>query len=149
MQFFGSLSKKHTNNLKMALGSAVEAGQGDGYMGALFLRIVSVRCLTTIKFVVTFDIIYNFQGSRNGKALLQHLRNLSQTSALQSYLVSYQTLISSLSYFQDLASLLIRPVQRLPRYSILLTAIIDETPDGHPDKDDLRHGRPCKKSFKM
>ena len=32
---FGSLSKKHTNNLKMALGSAVEAGQGDSYMGLI------------------------------------------------------------------------------------------------------------------
>ena len=72
---------------------------------------------------------------------LQHLQILPQTPALQNYLTYTQTVASSLSHAWDLASLLIKPVQRLLKYPLLLTAIIDETPDGHPDKENLRAAR--------
>lgn len=72
---------------------------------------------------------------------LQHLQALPQTLALQSYLAYTQSIASSVSHAWDLASLLIKPVQRLLKYPLLLGAIIEETPDGHPDKDNLKSAR--------
>ncbi|RXW11510.1 hypothetical protein EST38_g14345 [Candolleomyces aberdarensis] len=46
-----------------------------------------------------------------------------------------------MSHAWDLASLLIKPVQRLLKYPLLLSAIIDETPDSHSDKENLRQAR--------
>jgi hypothetical protein len=37
----------------------------------------------------------------------------------------------------QLNALLITPVQRIPRYKMLLEEVIKSTPDGHPDKDNL------------
>ncbi|KAF8963623.1 hypothetical protein BDZ97DRAFT_1919625 [Flammula alnicola] len=62
-------------------------------------------------------------------------------AALQAYLSYTQTVASSVSHAWDLASLLIKPVQRLLKYPLLLAAIIDETPDAHPDKENLRNAR--------
>lgn len=39
-----------------------------------------------------------------------------------------------------LASLLIEPVQRVPRYKMLLEVVIKNTPPGHPDCDNLAKG---------
>ena len=72
---------------------------------------------------------------------LQHLQDLPQTPALQAYLTYTQSVASSVSHAWDLSSLLIKPVQRLLKYPLLLGAIIDETADAHPDKDNLRLAR--------
>lgn len=72
---------------------------------------------------------------------LAHLQALPQTPALAAYLQQTQTVASSLSHAWDIASLLIKPVQRLLKYSLLLAAIIDETPDTHGDKENLRLAR--------
>jgi hypothetical protein len=69
------------------------------------------------------------------------LQDLPQTPALQNYLTYTQAVASSLSHAWDLASLLIKPVQRLLKYPLLLSAILDETPDDHPDKENLRVAR--------
>ena len=83
---------------------------------------------------------YKYYITRHPTAL-QHLQLLPQTPALQHYLTFTQTVSSSLSHAWDLSSLLIKPVQRLLKYPLLLTAIIDETPDDHPDKENLRVAR--------
>lgn len=69
---------------------------------------------------------------------LNHLQELPKTPAIRGYFTSTQTITSSLSHAWDLPSLLIKPVQRLSQYPNLLTAIVDETPDSHPDKQNLR-----------
>ena len=74
---------------------------------------------------------------------LQHLQNLPQTAALQSYLKYTQAVASSLSHAWDLASLLIKPVQRLLKYPLLLNAIFETTPDAHGDKENLKAARVC------
>ena len=68
---------------------------------------------------------------------LEHLNNLPKTSSLNAYLEHTRTLASSLTHAWDLPSLLIKPVQRLLKYSLLLTAVIDGTSDDHPDKPNL------------
>lgn len=72
---------------------------------------------------------------------LEHLNNLPQTPALTAYLAQTRTLASSLSHAWDLPSLLIKPVQRLLKYPLLLATIIEETPDSHGDKANLRLAR--------
>lgn len=60
---------------------------------------------------------------------------------MQNYLAQTQSIASSLSHAWDISSLLIKPVQRLLKYPLLLAAIIEETPDTHPDKANLREAR--------
>jgi dynamin-binding protein len=74
-------------------------------------------------------------------AALQHLQKLPSTPALQNYLAYTRTVASSVSHAWDLASLLIKPVQRLLKYPLLLSAIIEETPDSHPDKQNLKDAK--------
>lgn len=72
---------------------------------------------------------------------LEHLNGLPQTPALAAYLADSRSLASSLTHAWDLPSLLIKPVQRLLKYPLLLSAIIEETPDAHQDKLNLKRAR--------
>lgn len=72
---------------------------------------------------------------------IEHLNSLKQTAALQVYLTETSKLAQSVTHAWDLPSLLIKPVQRLLKYSLLLSAIIDETPDTHGDKENLKKAR--------
>ena len=68
---------------------------------------------------------------------LEHLSSLPKTPTLNAYLDYTSSLTSSLTHAWDIPSLLIKPIQRLLNYSLLLTAIIEGTPDDHPDKPNL------------
>jgi len=115
--------------LESALGALVEGGQGPDSVGSLFLEIAP-----------DLEGPYKQYITRHPSAL-QHLQSLPQTPALTAYLSHTQTVASSVSHAWDLSSLLIKPVQRLLKYPLLLCAIIDETPDDHPDKENLRNAR--------
>jgi dynamin-binding protein len=69
-----------------------------------------------------------------------HLNALPQTPALSAYLAHTHTLAQSYTHAWDLPSLLIKPVQRLLKYPLLLTAIMNDTEPG-PAKDSLRQAR--------
>jgi hypothetical protein len=70
-----------------------------------------------------------------------HLNSLPQTPALAAYHATTRTLAQQLSHAWDLPSLLIKPVQRLLKYALLLNAIIEATPDSHGDKENLRRAK--------
>ena len=74
-------------------------------------------------------------------ASLTHLNSLPQTPALAAYHATTRTLAQQLSHAWDLPSLLIKPVQHLLRYTLLLHAIIEATPDSHGDKKNLLHAK--------
>jgi len=74
-------------------------------------------------------------------ASLTHLNALPQTPALASYHATTRTLAQQLTHAWDLPSLLIKPVQRLLKYALLLHAIIEATPDSHGDKENLRRAK--------
>ena len=74
-------------------------------------------------------------------AALSHLNTLPQTPALAAYHAKTRTLAQQLSHAWDLPSLLIKPVQRVLKYALLLHAIIEETPDSHADKENLRRAK--------
>lgn len=67
---------------------------------------------------------------------VSHLNALPQTPALTAYLAETRTLAQSYTHAWDLPSLLIKPVQRLLKYPLLLNAVIDDTPPGQV-KDNL------------
>jgi dynamin-binding protein len=74
-------------------------------------------------------------------AALAHLNSLPQTPALAAYHATTRTLAQQLSHAWDLPSLLIKPVQRVLKYALLLQAIVVETPDSHADKENLRRAK--------
>lgn len=86
--------------------------------------------------IPTLEPLYRLYITRHPTALM-HLNTLPQSSALTSYLAHTRTLAPSLTHAWDLSSLLIKPVQRLLKYPLLLIAIIEETPDNHSDKENL------------
>ena len=118
-----------TQQLEKALGAVVEGGHGQDTVGSLFLDIVH-----------DLEKPYKQYITRHPSAM-QHLTSLPQTPALTAYFNYTQSVASSLSHAWDLSSLLIKPVQRLLKYPLLLSAIIEETPDVHPDKENLRNAR--------
>jgi hypothetical protein len=115
-----------SEELEDALGSILEGGTGEDHVGELFLRIIPA-----------LEAPYKQYITRHSKALA-HLSSLPKTPALTAYLQHTQTVAQALSHAWDISSLLIKPVQRFLKYSLLLSAIIEETPDSHGDKQNLR-----------
>ncbi|KZT72348.1 hypothetical protein DAEQUDRAFT_31980 [Daedalea quercina L-15889] len=122
-------SDSFTEQIEEALGSVLEGGSGEDRVGALFLETIP-----------TMEPLYLAYITRHPIAL-EHLNSLPQTPALTAYLAESRTLASRLTHAWDLPSLLIKPVQRLLKYPLLLGAIIEETPDAHPDKVNLKRAR--------
>ncbi|KAI0365065.1 hypothetical protein BV20DRAFT_1102982 [Pilatotrama ljubarskyi] len=122
-------SDTFTEALEDALGDVLDGGSGEDRVGKLFLDMIP-----------KLEPLYRTYITKHPTAL-EHLSNLPQTPALAAYLAQTRTLASSLSHAWDLPSLLIKPVQRLLKYPLLLATIIEETPDSHGDKANLRLAR--------
>ncbi|KAG6853668.1 hypothetical protein C0991_002466 [Blastosporella zonata] len=122
-------SDRFSDCLEDALGSILEGGVGEDRVGALFLEIIP-----------DLENPYKYYINRHPTAL-SHLQNLPPSPALTEYMQRTQTVASNLSHAWDIASLLIKPVQRLLKYSLLLGAIIEETPNTHGDKENLKLAR--------
>ncbi|KAK0483690.1 Dbl homology domain-containing protein [Armillaria novae-zelandiae] len=108
---------------------ALQAALDADTVGALFVRSVA-----------EMEGPYKTYIARH-EAAARHLRSLTATPALTAYHSQTQTIASAMSRAWDLHSLLIKPVQRLLKYPLLLATIYDETPATHPDKHDLRRAR--------
>lgn len=119
-------SDQFSEQLESALGDILPGGQGPDRVGALFLDTIPIM-----------EPPYREYITRHSSAAA-HLTTLPQTPALVAYIAQTQNIAASLSHAWDIASLLIKPVQRLLKYPLLLAAIIDETPDSHPDKPKLK-----------
>ncbi|KAK7691918.1 hypothetical protein QCA50_005323 [Cerrena zonata] len=115
--------------LEEALGNILDGGIGEDHVGALFLEMIP-----------KMEPIYT-QYITKHPAALEHLNALPQTPSLTHYLSHTRELAQHLTHAWDLPSLLIKPVQRLLKYSLLLSAIIDETPESHPDKPKLKEAK--------
>ncbi|TFK90241.1 hypothetical protein K466DRAFT_597089 [Polyporus arcularius HHB13444] len=116
---------RFTEMLEQALGNVLEGGTGDDYVGKLFLQMIP-----------SMEPLYHTYITKHPTAI-EHLHKLPQTPALTAYLAQTRTLASTLSHAWDLPSLLIKPVQRLMKYPLLLHTIISETPKAHPDLANL------------
>ncbi|OJT05300.1 Dynamin-binding protein [Trametes pubescens] len=124
-----SFADAFSEALEDALGEVLDGGSGEDTVGRLFLEMIP-----------RLEPLYRTYITKHPTAL-EHLSNLPQTPALTAYLAQTRTLASSLSHAWDLPSLLIKPVQRLLKYPLLLATVIEETPDSHGDKLNLRRAR--------
>ncbi|KAJ7270166.1 hypothetical protein B0H12DRAFT_1320345 [Mycena haematopus] len=124
------LSDVFCEALQRTIGSALEDPDAtDDHIGELFMR-----------FAPELEGPYKQYITRHPSALA-HLTSLPSTPELTAYHQKTRDLAVSLSHAWDLASLLIKPVQRLLKYSLLLTAIIDATALTHPDRPHLVNAR--------
>ena len=131
--------------LEIALGSVVPSGEGEDSVGALFIETVRspsfpFRHSTNASKLPLIEPQYKLYITHH-PAALAHLDSLPQTPALAAYHNTTRALAQQLSPVCDLPSLLIKPVQRLLKYALLLHAIIEETPDSHGDKKNLRRAK--------
>ncbi|KAM5537947.1 hypothetical protein V8D89_008423 [Ganoderma adspersum] len=120
-----AFSEEFARQLEPALGEVVEGGEGEDYVGRLFLD-----------FIPQMEPIYKAYITKQATAV-EHYNSLPRTPAFQAYLAQTQVLAQAHSNAWDLPSLLIKPVQRLLKYPLLLKTIIAETPDSHADKECL------------
>ncbi|KAJ6497445.1 hypothetical protein C8R45DRAFT_898742 [Mycena sanguinolenta] len=124
------LSDVFCEALERCIGSALDDPDAtDDHIGELFLR-----------YAPELETPYKQYITRHPSALA-HLTALPQTPELTAYHQKTRDAAVSLSHAWDLASLLIKPVQRLLKYSLLLTAILDATALTHPDRPHLLNAR--------
>ncbi|KAJ7721490.1 hypothetical protein B0H16DRAFT_367049 [Mycena metata] len=120
------LSDAFCEALEQIIGSALDDPDAtDDRVGGLFLR-----------YAPELEAPYKQYITRHPSALA-HLTALPSTPELTAYHATTRDAAASLSHAWDLASLLIKPVQRLLKYSLLLGAIIDATALTHPDRPTL------------
>ncbi|KAK0503325.1 Dbl homology domain-containing protein [Armillaria luteobubalina] len=131
-----------TDDVKLIFGNIVElADFASGFHGALqaALEADAVGALF-VRSVGEMERPYKTYIARH-EAASRHLRSLPVTPALSAYHSQTQAIAGAMSRAWDLHSLLIKPVQRLLKYPLLLATIYEETPTAHPDKESLRLAR--------
>ncbi|KAJ6631385.1 hypothetical protein B0H10DRAFT_2207057 [Mycena sp. CBHHK59/15] len=125
-----TISDSFCDALEDAMGSALDSADAtDDRVGELLMQLAP-----------ELEAPYKQYITRHPSALA-HLTALPSTPELTEYLAKTRDAAASLSHAWDLASLLIKPVQRLLKYSLLLAAIIDATPATHPDRPSLVSAR--------
>ena len=90
--------------------------------------------------IPVMEPMYNTYITRHPSAI-EHFNSLPRTDAMKSFLQETSALTQTLTNAWDVPSLLIKPVQRLMKYPLLLSSIIDETPASHPDRESLKKAR--------
>ncbi|GAA6001811.1 hypothetical protein JCM10207_002331 [Rhodosporidiobolus poonsookiae] len=112
------LSEEFAGALDRAVGGE-EAGAMDDRIGEVFVEMIP-----------RIQQVYSTYCARHHRAILR-LQELEPT--LRTYLSECQTLSHGRTNAWDLASLLIKPVQRCLKYPLLLDQILALTPEFHPD----------------
>ena len=75
---------------------------------------------------------------RNHDAANKKLQALQQNPKVEIWLRECRQWASDLTSAWNLDSLLVKPVQRILKYPLLLTHLLDSTPDDHPDHNALK-----------
>ena len=101
------------------LDQRVSSWSGDSLVGDLFLHLTPGMS------------IYNTYGS-NYESSLEVLRNSAKNVAFMARLQACQ---EGSQKKLKLESLLIQPIQRVPRYILLLSDLLRNTPEDHPDRE--------------
>ncbi|BGP55968.1 hypothetical protein JCM8202v2_003575 [Rhodotorula sphaerocarpa] len=90
---------------------------------------------------VFLDMLHRIQEASSRYCVRHHraiLRLQELTPTLRTYLSECATLADGRTSAWDLASLLIKPVQRCLKYPLLLDQLLAETPEDHPDRPQLQ-----------
>ncbi|KIY74157.1 Dbl homology domain-containing protein [Cylindrobasidium torrendii FP15055 ss-10] len=105
---------------------AIEEAIEQDQIGALFLEAIT-----------DMERPYKHYISRHDTAS-SHLQHMPVTPALTAYRARVKEIATTHSNAWDLDSVLIKPVQRLLKYPLLLSTILQETPQTHPDRENIR-----------
>ncbi len=76
---------------------------------------------------------------KNHHAANRKLQTLQQSPKVEIWLNECRQWAADLTNAWDLDSLLVKPVQRLLKYPLLLTQLLESTPEDHPDREAIRN----------
>ncbi|KAG8901584.1 hypothetical protein FRC00_006146 [Tulasnella sp. 408] len=116
---------RFSEELETALGDIIPGGTGQDRVGKLFLEMIPLM-----------GPLYKTYITKHPTANTQ-FQSLPPSPALTQYNAQCRQLVAAHSNAWDVPSFLIKPVQRLLKYPLLLGSIYNETPDSHPDKQNL------------
>ncbi|KAF5653919.1 rho guanyl nucleotide exchange [Fusarium sp. NRRL 25303] len=78
---------------------------------------------------------------QKGKEVAEYLVVIQKHPAVIYWMEQCREVTEHLTHAWDLGSLLIKPLQRITRYPILITALLRHTPHDYPDRKDLLEAR--------
>jgi hypothetical protein len=144
LEEIAALSEGFANLLDSAMGT--EDGEGrDDRIGEIFVEMVRFPfCyflsrpsdrLSPLVQIPRIQQVYSTYCARHHRAIVR-LQELEPT--LRTYFSECKTLSHGRTNAWDLASLLIKPVQRCLKYPLLLDQILGMTPEDHPDRPLLQ-----------
>ncbi|ERF68097.1 hypothetical protein EPUS_06908 [Endocarpon pusillum Z07020] len=75
---------------------------------------------------------------KNHDAANRKLQSLQQSATVEIWLKECRQYAADLTNAWDLDSLLVKPVQRLLKYPLLIGQLLESTPDDHPDREAIK-----------
>ncbi|KAG8736544.1 hypothetical protein FRC10_009204 [Ceratobasidium sp. 414] len=117
------------DQLEVALGNAIPGGEGEDQVGELFLELASKMTPMYLTYI-----------TRHPAAVARYTTlTTNPTPAMAHYLSTTRAMTSSITHAWDIPSLIIKPLQRLLKYPLILQTILDDTPTsmGHKDRAAL------------
>lgn len=143
LEEMADLAQAFAGVLDGARGSGNEEDMADR-IGEVFVEMVSCTllpaatpadCFPSHPQIPRIQQVYSTYCARHHRAIMR-LQELEPV--LRTYLAECKTLSHGRTNAWDLASLLIKPVQRCLKYPLLLDQILAVTPKNHPDRSDLK-----------
>ncbi|KAF9494134.1 hypothetical protein BDN71DRAFT_1449211 [Pleurotus eryngii] len=135
-------SDKFCDLLEEALGAEIEGGQGEDRVGDLFCRVISDLEAPYKQYITKHPTaLARLAALTKGLPAPDDQASEPSQQPLSTYLALTQRIASTHSHAWDLPSLLIKPVQRLLKYPLLIQAIIDATPPSHSDYQHLKEAK--------
>ncbi|KAG8737819.1 hypothetical protein FRC12_017013 [Ceratobasidium sp. 428] len=117
------------DQLELALGNVVPGGIGEDRVGELFCELAPKMTPMYLTYI-----------TRHPAAVARYTAlTANPTPAMTQYLATTRAMTSSITHAWDLPSLIIKPLQRLLKYPLILQTIFEDTPTsmGHTDRAAL------------
>ncbi|CAE6533226.1 unnamed protein product [Rhizoctonia solani] len=124
-----SFADELSERLEVALGSVVPGGTGDDRVGELFCELAPRLTPMYLAYI-----------TRHPAAVARYAQlSTNPTPAMAQYLATTKAMTTSITHAWDIPSLIIKPLQRLLKYPLILQTIHEHTPPSlnHPDRATL------------
>ncbi|KAF8678800.1 RhoGEF domain [Rhizoctonia solani] len=124
-----SFADELSERLELALGSVVPGGTGDDRVGELFCELAPRMTPMYLAYI-----------TRHPAAVARYAQlSTNPTPAMAQYLTTTKAMTTSITHAWDIPSLIIKPLQRLLKYPLILQTILENTLPSlnHPDRATL------------
>ncbi|CAE6384208.1 unnamed protein product [Rhizoctonia solani] len=124
-----SFADELSERLELALGSVVLGGTGEDRVGELFCELTPRMTPMYLAYI-----------TRHPAAVARYTQlSTNPTPAMAQYLATTKAMTTSITHAWDIPSLIIKPLQRLLKYPLILQTILENTPPAlnHPDRATL------------